>query len=138
MSGDDSGTSDPPLIQPSEPEIAPASPRPISPVGDDVPTAPVAPLFRQLGDESDSASSSDSDVNFDRLNEKWANLRLELETARNGGASGEKKAGKKHTAPKLVPESAATRALAEAIAAIEKEYLFDRKQAGTSAPSVLN
>ena len=68
-------------------------------------------LFRSLDDSSDS----EPDLDPSSINEKWANLRIEVDTLKANA--------------KFKTESAAVTRLKETVVGLEKEYHFDRKQA---------
>lgn len=86
------------------------------------------PLFRQLEDDSSDSDSTDS-LNLSKLNEKWARHMLALDTLRSRSTE-KRKGGKKHQLPKPVLETPEMRQVKDVIASLEREYLFDRKEAG--------
>lgn len=94
---------------------------------------PSVPLFRQLDDES-SDSGSDVGVDLNKINEKWAQYMVKLDALRYPGLN-EKKKGKKNQNIKFALETPEIRQLNEALGKIERDYLFDRREAGKSLPS---
>ncbi|WVQ72381.1 hypothetical protein IAR50_001933 [Cryptococcus sp. DSM 104548] len=80
-------------------------------------------LFQAADSDSDSGSDLDSVYS---ANEQWAQLQLSLDTLR-GPAAGKK--GKKGKGTGVVLETPEMKGLKEKIAAIEKEYMFSRKNA---------
>lgn len=85
--------------------------------------------FKQL-DAISSDSDSEGDLDLDRLHENWARKMLALEELRFNRPGERKKGVRKHQTPKPVIETPDMRTLKDAIVGLEREYLFDRKQAG--------
>ena len=93
-----------------------------------LPSFQATSLFQPL-DDSNSDSDVDPDINRD--NESWARLTFELENLRIAvGASQGRGKGKKIKSNGVVLESVDMRRLKDKIAKVEKEYLFNRKDAG--------
>lgn len=88
------------------PLVPTPAPQPLKAVIPAPPPSDAGPLFRSV----DELSDSDSEPDLSKVNSDWANLKLELDSLT---------LGKKVTKP-----------LKERIAAMEKEYMFDKKQAG--------
>lgn len=95
---------------------------------------PSTPLFRQLDDDESSGSGSDAGVDLSKMNEKWAQNMLKLDALRYPGV-GEKKKGKKNQPVKFALETPEIRQLNEVLGEIERDYLFDRREAGESLAS---
>lgn len=114
------------LVESGEPpQTAPAPP-----TSDSTVPTPSSPLFRQLDDDS-SGSDSDAGVDLNRINEKWAQYMLKLDSLRYPGVN-EKKKGKKNQTIKFALETPEIRQLNEVLGKIERDYLFDRREAGES------
>jgi len=87
------------------------------------PTSPKGPLFQSL---ATSESDSDDEINLNKYNETWASLMIQMDGLRI--VNGKKKKGK----PNVVLETPEIRHLKGRIALVEKEYMFNRKDAGKS------
>jgi len=129
-------TCDPPLLPPSLPS---PPPKPVAvapePSTEQMPLPERNPLFREtLSDGSGSDSDSDEELNIDKANQTWAKLMLELDTLRSGP---DNKKGKKKKGPAVVLETPEIRRIKSDMAKVEKEYMFSRKEAGTSLRETL-
>ena len=131
---------DPPLVAPivenatvaESPTLSQAAAAPLS--SDTATPLSSSQLFRPLDDES-SGSDSDAGVNLNKMNEKWAQYMLKLDSLRYPGVN-EKKKGKKNQTIKFALETPEIRQLNEALGKIERDYLFDRREAGESLPDL--
>jgi hypothetical protein len=114
---------------PLQPPRAPTPPPQDTPVVEDRPVSSSrGPLFRDtLAEESDSGSDSDDEPDMDKANQSWAKLMLQLDTLRSGSET--KKGGKKK-GNNVVLETPEMRSIKTAMAKVEKEYMFSRKEAG--------
>jgi ATP-dependent RNA helicase DHX29 len=86
-------------------------------------------MFQSLDEGSSESESEDDDVDADAQasNKQWAELSLQLDSLRLAGASGKKGKNKK---PTVVLETPEMRAVMEGMRKVEKEYMFNRKDAG--------
>lgn len=92
------------------------------------PLAPAGPLFQSY-DASSETSESEDELDLDKTNDDWAALMLQLDNLKLA-AGGSKAKGKKPKGPAVVLETPEMRALQGQISKLEKEYMFNRKDAG--------
>lgn len=84
--------------------------------------------LRSQADVSDSESEDEISLNKD--NENWASLMLQLDNLRI--AAGQTKKARKGKTNGIILETPEMRALQEKVKKVEKEYMFSRKDAGSS------
>lgn len=99
-------------------------------------TEPVS-LFQSAADSDHSDSSSDSDdidAEADIYNNKWADLMLQLDGLRIAGGGGAKGKGNRKKGSGVVLETPEMREIVGKIKVVEKEYMFNRKDAGQYRP----
>nr|XP_019011047.1 DEAH box polypeptide 36 [Kwoniella pini CBS 10737]OCF49828.1 DEAH box polypeptide 36 [Kwoniella pini CBS 10737] len=84
-------------------------------------------LFQSHEADSSSESSDDGNFNPGEINERWANLSLELDNLKSA-PGGPKAKGKKGKSAVII-ETPEIRTLKDKIVKVEKEYLFSRKDA---------
>jgi ATP-dependent RNA helicase DHX29 len=110
------------------PKSAPTD-RPAISTNDPVPVS----LFQSaaLSDESDSSSDAgDIDAEADVCSRKWADLMLKLDSLRLAAGGGSKAKGNKKKGTGVVLETPEMREVMAKMKVIEKEYMFNRKDAG--------
>lgn len=108
---------DVPVVAPDPLSARPHSPKPAAP----------SIAFQAQDDSSDSSDPSDDEPDLNRINEKWATLMLEMHTLNIAAGAG-KKAKKGKSA--VVLETPQIRNVKSKLTAVEKEYMFNRKEAG--------
>lgn len=119
---------DPPVAKPSEVGVAEtAGPRPCE-------KGEAPSLFQSLETSppaSEEDSESDADLDLSKVNSDWASLKVELEslTAQAGVPKGNKGRKGKHSAQMETPEMFKLRTK---MSKMEKDYMFNRKDAGKS------
>ncbi|ORY32822.1 P-loop containing nucleoside triphosphate hydrolase protein [Naematelia encephala] len=126
---------DDPLIEPilETTEIPKDNPNATTPApassASTVPSSPTQVSLFQSAESDSEGSDSDTDPDLNKANESWAQLMLELDSLKIAVGGGPGKKGKKGKVSGVVLETPEIRRVKEKMSKVEKEYLFNRKDA---------